>query len=1262
MNYTTQLSCSGVPSAFDLHPSKEHLVVASPGCLTFFKLNGLGTPRHVIHYEQPQQVRQIKYQRQGGALLSVLRAGVVSLWEPAKALRPLIGHIKSQGGWISDMAWSPSNGNLLATSCDGGHVSIWDVRSPLWPTQQVTADGVCYCVDWCPTNANLLSVVASSGQRLIVFDSRMVGSRINVTTSNSSSSGAGGTEVPGELGDGGEAAFTVSSGSYDFVTAIEVECGITHASWCGANTHTSPSSSAALILGTVSGRLEYWDIQTGVVDGAGPSNPQSSQFANLGSQTGAALVDSESLVLATPVGRGAVICRRQNLSSGHNEQRLAAGLDSARTRGAAGPGSSSSGGCNRSSSSLVIRLQGCPRDSLLNVFSPPDQRSSKGLEYGPSIELAQVSSSPILGMLWGAPGRLIPPVHGGLELLVLTESASLTAIRIPQDVIRKYCFSGGGSSKSDLASITLEKARSRENMALEPARLAAPTNATLIAPRYPLSFLKSSKDQEFNSESAPNKKKKGSSKVVVQAASVDRGGDRFWAGIRGEVLALEDAVQREQLHGLIIGRIDQYARQVTLEMEIPRLRASPTPHDRNPPKDVQAAAQESERILALILRYPSRGIPSFTLRGLEGAEESAFGAALSAELDSIAREHSSDAFAGGEPRSKLAEDGFLLAVAHCFRDRCIRPLAYRPRFHKDDEEHADGLARDGTDASGKAAAAPVVSDVIDPIAYRVPSPACSGARWSSKGVLLCFGGATVLQASLASARTERDEVTYPKSLGDMLIMERAREEAYAQQMQHLKLLPPQGSPEGQDGSGAEDDSGSDAGSSDSDEEDAGLVDEGAVDEFGNVIYSIRSARRRRSGQAAAGGRASAGTFASSSASAISSSSSRYLGLDDHLLPLAHQGQTLESLGEDLDLIAKAEARTAGFRRTLPSGVNNERALWLAEVAAASSSGIVSSSPSHLEFYTALPLLPQILAEQYSLGPLPISASAADPSMSFHDVKARADACRHNADLVAKIVASTDSKYPYSALQIWSLLAVSLDLYAAAQDNPDGLASEGGAMLRWSENVLGSSLLRQIIIMLAEYQELQLMATCVCILGGSTQTIALLQSQQGQSGVGPDFRALKRLLDRAMSCYTDILCRWGALAKAAEVVKHRGGTKDDNSRCLQSAGVTCNEEQVEYPPACSICESSMHGSFFYCSTCGHGGHAAQVRGCPGLVAWFERSVDCPTGCGCRCVSLLERDTIKSQRYDDDDGWVSESDSDDDDYSSSGSSGSEIISLF
>jgi len=68
-----QLSVRGKPSAFDLSSGNDLVAVASPGCIVFFHINGYGAPKHVIHYEQPQQVRQLKFQRCGKTLLAALR-------------------------------------------------------------------------------------------------------------------------------------------------------------------------------------------------------------------------------------------------------------------------------------------------------------------------------------------------------------------------------------------------------------------------------------------------------------------------------------------------------------------------------------------------------------------------------------------------------------------------------------------------------------------------------------------------------------------------------------------------------------------------------------------------------------------------------------------------------------------------------------------------------------------------------------------------------------------------------------------------------------------------------------------------------------------------------------------------------------------------------------------------------------------------------------------------------------------------------------
>jgi hypothetical protein len=98
LSTTLQLAVRGKPSAFDLNVNNEMCVVASPGCLTFFRLNGLGSPHHVIHYEQPAQIRRIRYQKYDH--LAALRGGIVSLWDPSRTLRPLLGFIQSSGWYL----------------------------------------------------------------------------------------------------------------------------------------------------------------------------------------------------------------------------------------------------------------------------------------------------------------------------------------------------------------------------------------------------------------------------------------------------------------------------------------------------------------------------------------------------------------------------------------------------------------------------------------------------------------------------------------------------------------------------------------------------------------------------------------------------------------------------------------------------------------------------------------------------------------------------------------------------------------------------------------------------------------------------------------------------------------------------------------------------------------------------------------------------------------------------------------------------------
>ena len=98
------------------------------------------------------------------------------------------------------------------------------------------------------------------------------------------------------------------------------------------------------------------------------------------------------------------------------------------------------------------------------------------------------------------------------------------------------------------------------------------------------------------------------------------------------------------------------------------------------------------------------------------------------------------------------------------------------------------VARLGGQRSGSAAPA----DFIDPLAYRIPSPASSGAVFSPLGVLLCFGGATlhlptdtpkhtVTAAAPTPTAPAAQPTDYPKSLADYLVQARMRAEQAASQ-------------------------------------------------------------------------------------------------------------------------------------------------------------------------------------------------------------------------------------------------------------------------------------------------------------------------------------------------------------------------------------------------------------------------------------------------------------------------------------------------
>lgn len=174
MRQTVQLSLQGRPSAFDLSPSKLEICVASPGSLSFFDLNGVGAPRQLLHYEQPQQVRKVIFREFGQ--VAVLRGGAVSFFDATNILRPLKSSLKL-GGWVNDIDWAAMSSTVIAVACDNGQVKLFDTRtlgSPIGNMYTTSNQGPKLSVRWSPSGGGGDSsyLAASTANAVNIWDMR----------------------------------------------------------------------------------------------------------------------------------------------------------------------------------------------------------------------------------------------------------------------------------------------------------------------------------------------------------------------------------------------------------------------------------------------------------------------------------------------------------------------------------------------------------------------------------------------------------------------------------------------------------------------------------------------------------------------------------------------------------------------------------------------------------------------------------------------------------------------------------------------------------------------------------------------------------------------------------------------------------------------------------------------------------------------------------------------------------------------------------
>lgn len=105
-------------------------------------------------------------------------------------------------------------------------------------------------------------------------------------------------------------------------------------------------------------------------------------------------------------------------------------------------------------------------------------------------------------------------------------------------------------------------------------------------------------------------------------------------------------------------------------------------------------------------------------------------------------------------------------------------------------------------------------------------------------------------------------------------------------------------------------------------------------------------------------------------------------------------------------------------------------------------------------------------------------------------------------------------------------------------------------------------------------------------------------------------------------YAETLHRWGLLHNRAEVLKYMCGPPEshkgveflaDCRKCLKSSKSSNCSSCKKFSMYCIICHLSIRGSANCCAVCGHGGHTKHLK------QWFEKRNECPSGCGCHCLT-------------------------------------------
>ena len=380
------------PTAFDVDVGRELVYIATNEGIQLIRLPHLsaGAPSRTIHYDQPQVVKKVASH---AAYLSVLRGGVLSIWDVQQSLTPLKSLIHTPNSFIVDFDISPIDEFLLATCFDSGEVSVYDIRSgsTAYRTNQ-------------PSHRNLTRIqqcndyIAITGSStLTVMDTRVL-----------------------------------SCDGYDrCVLDLDLGAPIQQSTWCNAST----------IATGYGGSVSFWNIDS--------ASQLSVEYPFPGSHL--------YKFLPTPSGNTLIVASERKSSTEKTAQ---------------------------------VKL------SALRVPEPMTEPEGEH-----RADLA-VLRDPLIDMALGSPGQLVPPFEFGLELLLLSQSAVLHALKVVDGPFT----------------------RSR-------------TTSVRSSPVFPARELRR------------------------EMRRANNGGDFFAECLRSQVLELEELIETGDQRGLSIISVDPYAKQ-----------------------------------------------------------------------------------------------------------------------------------------------------------------------------------------------------------------------------------------------------------------------------------------------------------------------------------------------------------------------------------------------------------------------------------------------------------------------------------------------------------------------------------------------------------------------------------------------------------------------------------------------------------------------------------------------------------------------------